>query len=75
MKPSSRIYELADEWLSTGIGFYEAKLSGLIQYLDEQWEKDQSKHKEIEHVHESDGMSYLSNPPQSKCKTCGQFYR
>lgn len=25
--------------------------------------------------HESDGMCYLSNPPQYKCIRCGQFYR
>lgn len=25
--------------------------------------------------HELDGMVYLSNPPQFKCKKCGQFYR
>ena len=25
--------------------------------------------------HESDGLSYLSYPPQSRCKKCGQFYR
>ena len=26
------------------------------------------------HIHESDGLSYLSYPPQSKCKVCGEFY-
>lgn len=26
------------------------------------------------HIHESDGNIYTSNPPQSKCKTCGKFY-
>lgn len=25
--------------------------------------------------HESDGWMYMSNPPQNKCKKCGQFYR
>lgn len=25
--------------------------------------------------HESDGNIYLSNPPQNKCKLCGEFYR
>ena len=25
--------------------------------------------------HESDGMCYTSNPPQNKCKKCGEFYR
>lgn len=25
--------------------------------------------------HESDGLIYTSNPPQNKCKLCGQFYR
>jgi hypothetical protein len=27
-----------------------------------------------EHVHESDGLLYTSNPPKSKCKLCGEFY-
>lgn len=26
------------------------------------------------HKHESDGLQYLSNPPQYKCKQCGAFY-
>jgi hypothetical protein len=25
--------------------------------------------------HESDGSIYTSNPPQNKCKKCGEFYR
>jgi hypothetical protein len=25
--------------------------------------------------HESDGLIYTSNPPQNKCKKCGEFYR
>lgn len=25
--------------------------------------------------HESDGNVYTSNPPQYKCKKCGEFYR
>jgi len=25
--------------------------------------------------HESDGMIYTSNPPQNKCKKCGEFYK
>jgi hypothetical protein len=25
--------------------------------------------------HESDGLIYNSNPPQNKCKKCGEFYR
>lgn len=25
--------------------------------------------------HENDGMVYCSNPPQNKCKKCGEFYR
>lgn len=25
--------------------------------------------------HESDGMIYTSNPPQNKCKHCGEYYR
>ncbi len=25
--------------------------------------------------HESDGLVYCSNPPQNKCKKCGEFYR
>lgn len=24
--------------------------------------------------HESDGLIYTSNPPQNKCKKCGEFY-
>ena len=27
------------------------------------------------HTHESDGLVYLSYPPQSRCKICGKFYR
>ncbi len=30
---------------------------------------------EHEHIHESDGLMYMSHPPQMKCKICGQFYR
>jgi hypothetical protein len=26
-------------------------------------------------IHEGDGMIYTSNPPQNKCKKCGEFYR
>lgn len=26
-------------------------------------------------IHENDGMIYTSNPPQNKCKKCGDFYR
>ncbi len=26
-------------------------------------------------THMSDGLIYLSNPPQNKCKLCKQFYR
>lgn len=26
-------------------------------------------------VHENDGMSYTSLPPQNRCKKCGEFYR
>ncbi len=26
-------------------------------------------------IHENDGMIYTSNPPQNKCKKCGEFYR
>lgn len=26
-------------------------------------------------LHENDGMIYTSNPPQNKCKKCGEFYR
>ncbi len=25
--------------------------------------------------HKSDGLIYTSNPPQNKCKKCGEFYR
>lgn len=25
--------------------------------------------------HEHDGMIYTSNPPQNKCRLCGEFYR
>ncbi len=25
--------------------------------------------------HKSDGTVYTSNPPQNKCKKCGEFYR
>lgn len=25
--------------------------------------------------HESDGLSYMTNPPQNKCLKCGEFYR
>jgi hypothetical protein len=25
--------------------------------------------------HESDGLNYLSYPPQSRCKKCGEYYR
>ncbi len=27
------------------------------------------------HEHHSDGLMYLTDPPQYKCKDCGEFYR
>lgn len=27
----------------------------------------------MEHVCESDGIMYMSNPPQIKCRICGRF--
>lgn len=30
---------------------------------------------ETPHKHVSDGLSYTSNPPQSRCIECGSFYR
>lgn len=33
------------------------------------------KNNQLNCQHESDRLVYTSNPPQNKCKLCGQFYR
>lgn len=74
MKPSERIEEIhnklrEEHGISEPADLYARSVS---IFLDEEYEKKQPKH--FIHEHESDGMVYTSNPPQYKCKKCGEFY-
>lgn len=44
---------------------------GYERGINQGWAIEQDKN----HKHESDGSIYCSNPPQNKCKICGDFYR
>lgn len=74
MKPSTKIGEIfkkvCDEQKIeiNSLSSLPLLLQSVIEYLDEEWEKKLC-------VHESDGLCYTSNPPQSKCKKCGKFYK
>lgn len=46
--------------------------------IDNNKDKDKQKVEPLSnepHCHESDGLVYMSYPPQHKCKICGMFYK
>lgn len=77
MKPSKRINHIANEHLSkNGLSINTSFITAIMDYIDEEWEKNKSVIKQDNGcIHEPDGLSYTSNPSQSKCKKCGKFYK
>jgi hypothetical protein len=63
---------IVSEDIKIDVGAYKA---GYNRALDD-FKSTLSKHKErLNHIHQDDGNAYLSNPPQYKCKDCGEFFK
>lgn len=54
---------------------FKALRGGRQSWFELESQKLQERFKNMKCEHQSDGAIYTSNPPQNKCRICGEFYR